>query len=192
MEKGTRIEQIYAATRQLHAADIQVGFFLQFGYPGENLDDIELTLQMIRECQPDDIGISVSYPLPGTRFYEAVRGQLGAKQNWDDSQDLAMLYQGPFGTRFYRKLHERVHKEFRMLKTWYELKGALRHPSQIGPGLLRRLAGMAFNWITLPLTRFQLARLAKESPARLTPLQPTLSQQAAAVPSPQSVQGGRS
>ncbi|MBC7872155.1 MAG: radical SAM protein, partial [Chitinophagaceae bacterium] len=73
MEKGTTVEQIYEATRQLHANGVKVAFFLQFGYPGETREDIELTLKMVRDLMPDDIGISVSYPLPGTTFYERVR-----------------------------------------------------------------------------------------------------------------------
>jgi anaerobic magnesium-protoporphyrin IX monomethyl ester cyclase len=67
MEKGIRVEQIAEATRRLRAAGIEVAFFLQFGYPGETLIDIQRTLQMVRRCAPDDIGVSVSYPLPGTR-----------------------------------------------------------------------------------------------------------------------------
>src|SRR5579864_3692706 len=39
MEKGTRVEQIYEAARRLRAAGIEVGFFLQFGYPGETRED---------------------------------------------------------------------------------------------------------------------------------------------------------
>ncbi|HYN87614.1 MAG TPA: radical SAM protein, partial [Ardenticatenaceae bacterium] len=73
MDKGTSVEQIYEAARRLHAAGIEVGFFLQFGYPGETREDIEKTLQMVRDCLPDDIGISVSYPLPGTKFFENVK-----------------------------------------------------------------------------------------------------------------------
>ena len=99
MEKGTRVEQIYEAARKLRAAGIEVGFFLQFGYPGETREDIERTLQMVRDCRPDDIGMSVSYPLPGTRFFAAVQHELGAKQNWQDSEDLAMLYQRPLQHR---------------------------------------------------------------------------------------------
>ena len=67
---------------------------------------------------PDDIGISVSYPLPGTKFYERVKMELGEKQNWVDSNDLAMLYRGPFSTDFYRILHGRVHYEFKLRKAW--------------------------------------------------------------------------
>ncbi len=113
MEKGTRVEQIAEAPRRLHEAGIEVGFFLQFGYPGETREDIELTLQMVRDCRPDDIGVSVSYPLPGTPFYERVKAQLGEKQNWVDSNDLAMMYRATYAPEFYRALHALVHAEFR-------------------------------------------------------------------------------
>ncbi|NUQ84931.1 MAG: B12-binding domain-containing radical SAM protein [Anaerolineales bacterium] len=118
MEKGDRVEDIYNAARLLRANGIEVGFFLQFGYPGETWEDVQKTLKMVRECAPDDIGISVSYPLPGTKFYERVQLELGAKQNWVDSEDLAMLYRGPFPTEFYRVLHARVHHEFRLRQAW--------------------------------------------------------------------------
>ena len=65
MEKGNRVDDIRTAARHLHAAGIEVGFFLQFGYPGETRDDIEATRRLVRECAPDDIGISVVVPPPG-------------------------------------------------------------------------------------------------------------------------------
>jgi anaerobic magnesium-protoporphyrin IX monomethyl ester cyclase len=122
MDKGTRVEQIAAAAERLHTAGIQVGFFLQFGYPGETRADIEKTLQLVRDCDPDDIGMSVSYPLPGTKFFEVVKEQLGDRQNWIDSNDLAMLYRGPFTTAFYRQLHIVLHKEFRARKNVQRLE----------------------------------------------------------------------
>lgn len=130
MEKGDKVEDIYHAAQFLHAQGIEVGFFLQFGYPGEAWDEIQETLKMVRKCQPDDIGISVSYPLPGTKFYERVKMELGQKQNWIDSQDLSMLYRGPYPTEFYRILHGRVHHEFRLRRAWQtlELGNLLRTP----------------------------------------------------------------
>ncbi len=119
MDKGDKVQDIYNAARLLHKHQIEVGFFLQFGYPGEDWDDIRKTLQMVRDCRPDDIGISVSYPLPGTKFFERVKLELGEQKNWVDSQDLAMLYRGPYPTEFYRILHGRVHHEFRLRRAWY-------------------------------------------------------------------------
>ncbi len=158
MDKGTAVEQIYESRHKLAHEGIEVGFFLQFGYPGETRDDIELTLKMVRELMPDDIGISVSYPLPGTKFYERVRQELDEKTNWTDSQDLAMLYQGPFPTEFYRQLHTVVHKEYRARKTWRALKSGKINP--IKPQNLRRIAAMGYHRLTLGSARHKLDSLA--------------------------------
>jgi anaerobic magnesium-protoporphyrin IX monomethyl ester cyclase len=160
MDKGTKVEQIYTAARRMRDAEIEVGFFLQFGYPGETRADIERTLQMVRDCRPDDIGMSVSYPLPGTKFYESVKRELGAKQNWVDSNDLAMMYHGTFATDFYRQLHVVLHKEFRMRRGWNELRLALRRPTKLTRRHLRRMAVSLINLATLPLARRKLDRLA--------------------------------
>lgn len=114
MEKGCTVDQIHEAAERVHAAGYRIAFFIQFGYPGETLEDVEATLDLIRNARPDDIGISVSYPLPGTPFYERVQAELGDETHWVDSSDLAMLFDGPFPTEFYRALHERVHSEYRM------------------------------------------------------------------------------
>jgi radical SAM superfamily enzyme YgiQ (UPF0313 family) len=174
MEKGTRVEQIYEAARSLQAAGIEVGFFLQFGYPGETRADIRKTVRMVRECDPDDIGISVSYPLPGTKFHEAVKKQLGERQNWQDSSDLAMLYQGPYSTAFYRKLHTVVHKEFRSRKIWRRLRRGFDP---------RQAARLLYYTFTLPLDRWQLNRLSghQNRPVAI----PHMSQDQAARPTPQ-------
>ncbi len=161
MEKGTQVTQIYEATRQLHAHGVKVAFFLQFGYPGETREDIELTLKMVRDLMPDDIGISVSYPLPGTTFYEKVKHELGERVNWLDSADLAMLYKGPFATEFYRQLHTVVHKDYRSRKTWNELKGLIRHPANLHAGHLKQTAAMIYHRLTLGQAQARLDTLAK-------------------------------
>ncbi|MDX1994468.1 MAG: radical SAM protein [bacterium] len=161
MEKGTTVEQIYEATRQLHAHGVKVAFFLQFGYPGETREDIEKTLQMVRDLMPDDIGISVSYPLPGTSFYERVRTELGERANWVDSQDLAMLYQGPFTTDFYRQLHTVVHKDYRSRKTMNALRELVKEPRNLRPTHIRQTAAMIYHRLTLPLAESRLDKLAQ-------------------------------
>jgi anaerobic magnesium-protoporphyrin IX monomethyl ester cyclase len=118
MEKGTRVEQIREATARLHEAGIDVGLFIQFGYPGETWERIRQTFRLVWDCMPEDLGVSISYPLPGTKFYERVAHELGQKRHWQDSNDLAMLYRGPFSTAFYRTLHLALHREFRLRRAW--------------------------------------------------------------------------
>jgi radical SAM superfamily enzyme YgiQ (UPF0313 family) len=117
MDKGTRVEQIAVARARLAAAGIKTGFFIQFGYPGETFDDIMATVQLVRDTLPDAIGVSVSYPLPGTRFHTMVREQLGAQTNWSDSDDLAMLFQGTYRSPFYRALHRLLHEDLELRRT---------------------------------------------------------------------------
>jgi len=111
MNKGTTIEQIIAARTRLRAEHIRVGFFIQLGYLGEELEDILATRDLIERCDPDDIGVSVSYPLPGTVFYEQVRQQFGDKTHWNESDDLAMMFHGRYGTPFYREVRDLLHEQ---------------------------------------------------------------------------------
>jgi len=161
MEKGIKVEQIYRATRHLHAAGIQVGFFLQFGYPGELWDDVQLTLKMVRECMPDDIGISISYPLPGTGFYQRVKTQLGEKTNWEDSDDLVMLYQGPYPQEFYRVLHRRVHREFRLRRAWQTLRRDAFHLGRWRARHLQLAASILYQWTGMIKAKARLKALAQ-------------------------------
>ncbi len=161
MDKDTQVADIYTAAEKLHEVGIEICFFLQFGYPGEEWDEIQETLQMVRECQPDDIGISVSYPLPGTKFYEQVRLELGDKTNWTDSDDLAMLYHGPFIEDFYRELHHRVHHEFRARKAWRSLTQVVRQPHTFRPKHIRQGISIPVNLARLARSSNKLKKLAQ-------------------------------
>jgi anaerobic magnesium-protoporphyrin IX monomethyl ester cyclase len=53
----------------------------------------------------------VSYPLPGTRFYEKVKAQLGEKTHWRDSGDLSMMFRGTYDSAFYRCIRDLLHDQ---------------------------------------------------------------------------------
>lgn len=111
MDKGLTLSQIHDARNRLKEAGIRACYFLQFGYPGERWSEIQDTVALVRRTRPDDIGISFSYPLPGTLFYERVKAQLGAKRNWVASDDLCILFQAEYSTNFYRAIRDALHAE---------------------------------------------------------------------------------
>jgi radical SAM superfamily enzyme YgiQ (UPF0313 family) len=111
MDKGITLEQVARARERLGLAGIRACFFLQFGYPGETWTELQQTIGMVRRLRPDDVGISFSYPLPGTVFYERVRSQLGAKRNWTDSNDLCIMFKATYTTDFYRAVRDALHAE---------------------------------------------------------------------------------
>jgi anaerobic magnesium-protoporphyrin IX monomethyl ester cyclase len=111
MDKGLRLHSVRAARRLLREAGIRACYFLQFGYPGETWIDLQETIALVRETRPDDIGVSFSYPLPGTVFYEQVQEQLGQKRNWTDSDDLCIMFTAAYTTDFYREVRDALHAE---------------------------------------------------------------------------------
>jgi radical SAM superfamily enzyme YgiQ (UPF0313 family) len=149
MEKGIRVEQVFEAARALRSRGIRVSLFLQFGYPGEDWGDIQKTRDMVRRVAPDDIGISVSYPLPGTPFYDRVRRDLKEKTNWAHSDDLDMMFRGTYPKAFYRALYKLVHSEFRLRR---ELATLPRPASGF------RSLGFAARWIQARVTLGTLSR----------------------------------
>lgn len=111
MDKGLSLHSVIAARGLLKEAGIRACFFLQLGYPGETWTELQETITFVRETRPDDIGISFSYPLPGTVFYERVQTELGQKRNWIDSDDLCIMFKAAYKTDFYRAVRDALHAE---------------------------------------------------------------------------------
>jgi anaerobic magnesium-protoporphyrin IX monomethyl ester cyclase len=125
MNKGTTVAEILTARRRFQAEGIRVGFFIQLGYQGEELEDILATRNFLQTSQPDEIGVSVSYPLPGTKFYELVKAQLGRKTHWQESNDLDMMFHGTFTSEFYRAVRNLLHDQVSMQGASREISSAL-------------------------------------------------------------------
>ena len=159
MDKGTTVEQIYQATSILKNKKIKVAFFLQFGYLTENQEDISKTIAMVKELMPDNIGISVSYPLPGTKFYEKVKDDLKLKSNWTDSDDFDMMFNGTYNSNYYRKLQRFVHKEFRKLQGFQNLKKIISNPKSISIAHLKSIVKLGYYIPSAYLDTIQLKKL---------------------------------
>jgi len=111
MDKGLVISEVVEARHRLDRAGILACYFLQFGYPGETWREIQQTIALVRQTRPHDIGVSVSYPLPNTRFYEKVEAELGEKRNWTDSDDLCATFTAEYDDVFYRAIRDALHAE---------------------------------------------------------------------------------
>jgi anaerobic magnesium-protoporphyrin IX monomethyl ester cyclase len=156
MDKGISIEQIQRSTRLLKKHGIKPSFFIQFGYPGETRQDIEKTIRMINELLPYDIGISVSYPLPGTVFFEKVKNELKEKSNWTDSDELQLMFRNTFKPAFYKQLHRYVHTTYRRRMAWQSFLDMIRHPSVITMHGIKRAASFVYY---LPFSFFERYKL---------------------------------
>jgi radical SAM superfamily enzyme YgiQ (UPF0313 family) len=135
MDKGLQVEETVAATERLRAAGIRACYFLQFGYPGEGWKEIQQTVSLVRATRPDDIGVSVSYPLPNTRFYEKVQAELGRKRNWTDSDDLSVMFRATYTDEFYLALRDALHAE---VNSWHSTPSTANERNRV-TGLWRKV-----------------------------------------------------
>lgn len=156
MNKGQTVEQIVRARELLKDHGIKAAFFIQFGYLGEELEDIRKTIKMIMGSMPDDLGISISYPLPGTPFHEQVKDELKDKANWTDSDELALMYTGTFPPTYYKRLHRYTHKLYRRRQRMRILRSALVKPSMWNRKLLRYAIAVAYYYPAIWADRLKL------------------------------------
>lgn len=161
MDKGITIEQIRVATELLKKHKIHPSFFIQFGYLGETKKDILATIQMINELLPFSIGISVSYPLPGTVFYEKVKNDLKNKSNWTDSDELQLMFRNTYQPAFYKQLHRYVHKTYRAHLAINYTKNLFKHPGSAGWQGIKKAISFFYYRPAALIDKIKLEQLAK-------------------------------
>lgn len=163
MDKGTTVEQIYESTKLIRRYGMKPSFFIQLGYPGETKEDIQKTIKMIHELLPAEIGISVSYPLPGTVFFEKVKTDLKEKTNWTDSDELALMFRNTYQPAFYKQLYRYVHRSYRMHIAMENIRQLFTHPAKAKAKQLRKAASYFYYLPASFLAKWKLDTLEKPS-----------------------------
>jgi radical SAM superfamily enzyme YgiQ (UPF0313 family) len=163
MDKGITTQQIFTATQLMKKHGIKPSFFIQFGYPGETKEDIVQTIRMINNLLPHEIGISVSYPLPGTLFYEKVKADLQKKTNWTDSDEMALMFSNTFSPAYYKQLHKYVHQNYHAHLAKYNLVKLLNNPFKLNTKRIRKAVSVLYHAPAMMIERYKLSQLEKVS-----------------------------
>jgi anaerobic magnesium-protoporphyrin IX monomethyl ester cyclase len=101
MERGVTIEEVQSAVALCRSNGIQTGMFLMWGYEGEELDDIEATVQHVKKTNPDIFFTTVAYPIKGTPYFAEVAGRVEALKPWNVSSDREVRLRDRHSRRFY-------------------------------------------------------------------------------------------
>jgi anaerobic magnesium-protoporphyrin IX monomethyl ester cyclase len=111
MQRGVRVEQVHHAISLLKQNSIQTGMFLMWGYEGEEIADVEATIDHVKRCQPDIFFTTVSYPIKGTPFFDKVRSRLVNVKPWRETTDREIRIAGRHSRRFYQHADELLRSE---------------------------------------------------------------------------------
>src|SRR4051812_44731089 len=102
MQRGVTVEQVQRAVALCKSRGIQTGMFLMWGYEGEEIEDVEATVDHVKACRPDVFFTTVSYPIKGTPYFERVSDRLVRLEDWARSTDRDFKIRGRHSRDFYR------------------------------------------------------------------------------------------
>jgi radical SAM superfamily enzyme YgiQ (UPF0313 family) len=102
MERGVTVEQVQTAVALCRSAGIQTGMFLMWGYEGEELSDIEATVEHVKKTDPDIFFTTVAYPIKGTPYFSDVAERVDSLKIWSDSSDRDFHIRNRHSRQFYK------------------------------------------------------------------------------------------
>lgn len=101
MQRRVSVEEIRHMTHLARQVGIQTGLFVMLGYPGEEIADIEETVEHLKIAGADTFLTTVAYPIKGTAFYKQVEERIDKPSNWAGVTDRALKFSGRYSERFY-------------------------------------------------------------------------------------------
>jgi anaerobic magnesium-protoporphyrin IX monomethyl ester cyclase len=102
MERGVTVEQVQQAVALCRSAGIQSGMFLMWGYEGEELTDIEATVDHVKRTDPDIFFTTVAYPIKGTPYFSEVAARVDSTKAWREGSDRDFRIRNRHSRQFYR------------------------------------------------------------------------------------------
>ena len=151
MERGVTVEQVQSAVSLCRSNGIQTGMFLMWGYEGEELEDIEATIQHVKDTDPDIFFTTVAYPIKGTPYSSQVADRLESLKSWSVGSDRDVRIRGRHSRGFYALADQLLRSEVELERT--------RRKTDIEAAVVRELQ----NRITASRTGLHAASLEVEA-----------------------------
>jgi radical SAM superfamily enzyme YgiQ (UPF0313 family) len=120
MQRKVSVERVATACDLLRRRGIQIGMFIMLGYDGERRDDLQATIDHLKRTAPDVFLTTVSYPIKGTEYYEAVAARVVAEKPWNDRTDRDLVIAGRPTRRYYDFARRWVTGEVASHQHWHE------------------------------------------------------------------------
>ena len=102
MERGVTVEEVQSGVALCRSAGIQTGMFLMWGYEGEEMSDIEATVEHVKKSDPDIFFTTVAYPIKGTPYFSEVADRVEGLKLWSEGSDRDFRIRNRHSRQYYR------------------------------------------------------------------------------------------
>jgi anaerobic magnesium-protoporphyrin IX monomethyl ester cyclase len=145
MSRRTRIEDVQAKTHKLKARGIETGMFIMLGYEGEDVSDLEATVDHLKKSDPDLFLTTVAYPIKGTPYYQEVESRVVEAMPWHTRTDRDLTVAGRHSKRFYAHATRWMVNSVNLHKM---LRGRTRKPLRIAKAAANVAMGRVGMWLS--------------------------------------------
>ncbi len=111
MQRGVTLAQVHQAVALCKSRGMETGMFLMWGYDGEQIEDIEATVGLVKQCRPDVFLTTISYPIKGTPYFEKVADRVVTAGPWRETTDREAAIRGRHSRNFYRHADDLLRSE---------------------------------------------------------------------------------
>src|ERR1035437_1790583 len=111
MRRGVTVQQVQSAVVMCKARGLQTGMFLMWGYEGEELDDIQATIQHVKASNPDIFLTTVAYPIQGIAYFDTIKDRVVAPRVWAEGSDRDFQIRGRHSRQYYQNVDRLLRAE---------------------------------------------------------------------------------
>ncbi|MBT8068453.1 MAG: B12-binding domain-containing radical SAM protein [Gammaproteobacteria bacterium] len=116
MDRRTSAARMRHIIKLLQENGIKAGTFIMLGYEGEDWDDLDETNAYLRAALPDEVLMTLAYPIKGTPFYEDVKQRIICKEEWASGSDRDFGIAGRHSHLFYAHAQKWIHSQVQLAK----------------------------------------------------------------------------
>jgi len=111
MDRRVDVLKVIEMIRLAKEKGIETGTFIMLGYPGETVEDINETIQHLKDCQPDYFTVNLAYPIRGTILYTEIETSITMENGWPLPIDRDLDFKRTYNRKFYDFAIRKVYNE---------------------------------------------------------------------------------
>ncbi|MBL4710026.1 MAG: B12-binding domain-containing radical SAM protein [Flavobacteriales bacterium] len=101
MKRQVDINKVAEMMKLTKSHGIETGTFIMVGYPTETKEDIDLTIDYLKDANPDSFTITVAYPIKGTGLFNQIKPLITEQPEWSRSTDREIDFQRTYPRKYY-------------------------------------------------------------------------------------------
>src|ERR1700676_3237780 len=142
MERGVTAEEVRSAVAMCKSHGIKTGMFLMWGYEGEELSDIEATVEHVKKTDPDIFFTTVAYPIKGTPYFSEVAERVDSLKVWSDGSDRDFRIRTRHSRQFYKFADKLLRSAVELNRLEFKPNAEIATLQELRSGIVEARAGL--------------------------------------------------